>query len=346
MSADPPQPPGASTLVPATRLRRLVAGWRTLQKRRPQQQRYRQLVRYYTHQKHLSVKEYRVELRAARLDASRVSAIGCILDDPAVTEAFLQAENPLTYGAAVRQARKNFKARCEEESPDRSATEASEATPTCGPKLSRFWRQLKKLKPSTSPWQVDCGLFELRFTPDEPATANTGPGLDQSSELKEPVSLPQKLVIPISPETAEKLDRLAARSGLNRSETAVELIRRALLAFPAELATGAERKSATGSGKSLQFGLQRRKNPARTIRDQRRLPVALSLTDRENLVALGAGCGLSPNAIANLLLEPDAPARFSRLQAARDAAALERQRTIAPDPFPDLGKAVPKPANG
>lgn len=116
--------------------------------------------------------------------------------------------------------------------------------------------------------------------------------------------------------------------------------------YQAKLATAAEKQSTTATGKSIQYGLQRRKNPARTIPDQRRLPVKLSFTDRAGLAAPGSDCGLSPNAIANLLLEPDGRARFARLQAARDGAARERQRTITPDRFPDLSEPVVAPANG
>jgi len=337
------------------RLQQLVSHWRTLQQRRPQRQFYRTLVRYAYHKK-LDVQVYRAKLDEAKLDASRVSALCRILGDPDATEAFLREENPITYGAAVQQAREKSKAQAkadedavlplEKEAKDETAIEASAVTPADMAKLARLWRSLRKLQPTTGSWQVDCGLFELHFAP-APVTADsasTETAWGHSTWTPESDQEPRKLVISIAPETAEKLDYLAARSGINRSETARELLRRGLHAFRAEL-TAAEAKPLTGPEAVIEFGLQRRKNPARSRPDQCRLPVVLSAAEREQLAALGAGCGLSQNAMANLLLEPDARARFVRLQTARDAVGLERQRTITPDPFPDLGKPVGEPAN-
>lgn len=250
--------------------------------------------------------QFRTELRAGKLDDSRISEFICILNHPTAAPDFTRAEKPLSFRTALRVAR--------------GQSSTSRSKPNSEAQLPRQADQLIAWYGTATPWVIDCGVFQLRFRLGEPAPPANPPGNAPAAVDEDLV----RVVIPLASETETALARLSKRSGLARAATARVLLEGAPWAELLPASAAAAPAPPPPAGKK--FYLSRRKNPARLPEAVCRLPVKLPEAVADRLTALGATLGLSRVETANLLLEPNPR---QRVQEARAALARALQARLA-----------------
>lgn len=297
------------------RIGQLVGQWRVAHRRQRQGISYRSLVSFGRfHQ--VDPEVYRRQLTAAQMHRSHASRICTILQHPQVATDFVRGRHSFRLALAATR---------------------GPALPNPTPPNARFFSRLTQLfqqlqadlQGEPIPTTTRCGLFELQCVPAPPAVIAALPVILATTPAAQ---LGPRVVLKAAPATAEKLFRLAARSGLNRAETASLLLTR--MPFDALLAIFSAAAPVGGSyPATVEHQMQRRINPARSLPDVLTVAVRLPLGVRAQLQDLANRSGLRAGAAANLLLELQPVGQLEAIRAARERVV--GQRAATPE-FPDL----------